>query len=83
MTAMSSIIKSFAFPVRTAFEKYTALAKEEQEMITNRDKLLDLQDLFLSDTLAIIDTIDITAVNAFSWDAGAIIVQNSRRFNDR
>lgn len=70
--------QKLCFSVRTAFEKYTALAKEEQEMITNRDKLLDLQDLFLSDTLAIIDTIDITAVNAFSWDAGAIIVQNSR-----
>ncbi len=61
------------------YVNYEAMDPRLQELVGNRDKLLELSWIWSAMTLAITDTVDVTAVNAFSWAGygGALIVRSS------
>ena len=60
-----------------AYACYQSLEPELQEQVTNRDKLLAFAWLYEASVYATTAEVDITAVNSFSWYAGAIIIRNS------
>ena len=62
--------------VMPIYVNYQALAPEQQELVTNREKLLELEWLWSAMPMAVTNTVEVTAVNSFSWGGygGALIV---------
>ncbi len=58
--------------IRQAYAYYESFDVESQSLITNGQKLLDLEMFWSPLTYALTDTVDISAVNSFRWfdDAG-------------
>lgn len=57
------------FPkVKGAYAFYQSFSPEMQEMVTNADKLLDLEWIWGAMNFAITDTVNVYAVNRFSWE---------------
>lgn len=63
--------------VRGIYIQYEALGPELYALVSNREKLMELEWLWSATTFASTNTVNVTAVNAFSWSAGSIVVRNS------
>lgn len=62
--------------VRHVYVMYESLEEERRELVTNRDKLLQYEWLWSAMPMAVTNTVNVTAVNSFSWSSygGALIV---------
>lgn len=64
--------------VRGTYIQYEALGPELYALVSNREKLLELEWLWSAMSYATTDTVNVTAVNSFNWSSygGALIVHN-------
>lgn len=64
--------------VAAAYHFYSELSEEEKELVINDEKLLELEYIWSVTTLEITDTVDITAVNSYTYDTScaALIVHS-------